>query len=323
MSITFKKVLLVLIIILFSITLISCSNQGKISSNKKTAQTSSNSQNKSGNQQDSQKKSTTENKLTIEGIKAKYTGGDSGKIVNIITYGSKYILVEYSTDDTLGHCFDFYNLKTGDKDTLPIYELHVKLDKIINENDIRFIWDGTNNIEAHKSFPGIVECLRGQEVTGYDGEFYQVIQRYYLPVDQGVEVGVKFYETIADLNVSLKGVEVLFEPMKGHEGYFDADYVSVPVSKTSYDRAKNQFVIEFKNTDIDNKLNISKINGQNRYLSSISIKKSGSNAILTINLKDTAKYYTSIESNLEPIADGGFPCLDFNFVSEYSKDLQN
>ncbi|NGX93719.1 MAG: hypothetical protein G4V63_00245 [Candidatus Afipia apatlaquensis] len=316
----FKKVLLVFIIILFSISLINCSNQGKGSSNTKgTAQTStsSNSQNKSGNQQDIQKKSTTENKLTIEDIKAKYTGGDSGKIVNTITYMSKYILVEYSTDDTIGHCFDFYNLKTGDKDTLPIYALHVKLDKIVNENDIRFICDGTNNINGHKSFPEIVECLRGQEVTGYDGEFYQVIRSYYLPIVQGVEVGAKPYETIADLNVSLKGVEVLFEPMKGHEDYFTAAYVSVPFSKAFYDKAKNQFVIEFKNTDIDNKFNISKINGQNRYLSSISIKRSGSNTVLTINLKDTAKYYAAIESNLEPVIDGDFPCLDFNFASEF------
>lgn len=317
-GITFKKAVPIIIIILLSISLTGCSNQGK-GNNKKTDQTStsSNNQETSGNQQSSQSKNTTENKdkLTIEDIKAKYTGGENGKIVNVTEYGGHYVLVEYINSADL-NCFDFYNLKTGDKDTLPVYPCNVKLQEIKNENDIKFITDGVVTLNGHKYFPQILECYRGQEVTGVDGDFYQIWHDYYLPVDQGFNMGVKDNETIADIKVSLAGLEVLFEPMKGLETEFDAAYTTVQPTKTSYDKAKNQFIIDFEKTDTDSKINLSKISEENRYVKSVSIKKNGSNTVITISLKDTAKYYTIGFSHLEPDVDD-FPSLDFKFSNEF------
>lgn len=254
--------------------------------------------------------------LTIDDIKAKYSGANSGKLINIYTCGTIYALVEYFFNESDGPCFDFYNLKTGDKDTLPIYTYHVRLDKIVSPNDIRFISDGTISLNNHRYFPEIIECLRGQEVTGFNGEFYQTKHPYYLPIDQGYEMGVKPNETIADIKISLKGIEVMFEPMKGYEGIFEAAYTTVPPTKTSYDKSKSEFTIEFQDTDIDSKLDLSKVSEQNHYINSVNIKKNGSNTIITVNLKDNAKYYTIDFSHLEPTTED-FPYLDFDFANDY------
>lgn len=313
------------IILFFSIVLISCTNQNSSNTDgKETVQSGAsgyqgNFSNKSDPQTDATAGKT--NKLTIEEIKAKYTGGEAGKIVYMTTYKSQYILVEYSIDGTSGHFFDWYNLKTGDRDALPTYAYHVKLNKIVDENHIRFIYDGTNNVNNHRYFPEIIECYRGQEITGYEGDFYQVKHKYYLPVDQGFNMGNKPNETIADIKVSLEGLEVLFEPMQGEEGGFYAAYTTVPPTKTSYDKTKNLFFIEFENTDIDSKLDLSKISEQNRYLNSVNIKRNGLNTTLEVNLKDTAKYYTIYFSHLEPMYTiDDFPYLDFNFANAYEID---
>lgn len=319
MSIILKRLASIFTIICLGILLISCSSQDINSSNNKEAfQTAakSNNQNTLENKEELQAEKTTKNndKLTLDDVKSKYTGGENGQIVNVTTY-NQFALIEYINSANL-HCYDWYNLKTGDKDILPIYGNNAKLEGIKNENDIWFTTDGVCTLNGHRYFPAIIRCYRAQEVTGYDGDFHMLINNLYMKIDQQFNMGVKSNETIADIKVSLKGVEVLFEPMKGKEDTFYAAYTTVPPTKTSYDIAKNRFIIEFQNTNIDKAYNKSKINEQNRYLSSIDIKRDGLNTILTINLKDTAKYYTIDFTHLEPGIDD-FPCLQFNFAKEY------
>lgn len=184
-----------------------------------------------------------------------------------------------------------------------------------------FTTDGIFTGTGQKFFPKIVECRREQEVPGYENDFHQILKNFYLPIDQGFDMGSKCYEIIRDVKVSLKGVEVLFGPMKGHEvDFYAGDNAPIPHTITSYNKSESQLIIEFENTTIDNEFNKSKINEQNRFINSIDIKKNNSNTILTISLKATSKYYTIENSWLQIPADG-FPYLDFNFVDEFNNSV--
>lgn len=128
----------------------------------------------------------------------------------------RYVLVEYLSDGGY-YCYGWYNLVTGDKDVLPTFPYNAKLKEIRNENDIVFTTDGVIEPIGAKYFPKIVECCRFQEVLGSENDFYQTLEKFYLPIDQGFDMGTEAHETIRDIKVSLEGAEVLFGPMKGHE----------------------------------------------------------------------------------------------------------
>lgn len=318
-----KKWVIIIIILLFSIISIGCENQNSINADSRgTVQSETSTTNQSGTdvKKDTQPKNNVvdANKLTIEDIKARYTGGNAGQIVNLTTYvyDAEYALVEYTYGGG-GHFFDWYNLKTGSKDTI-LGPCNAKLVLIKNQNDMLFMTDGVVAVNSHKYFPELIRCYRNEESTGLDGEFEQVWNNLYLPIEQGFDMGVKPNETIADIKVSLEGLTVLFEPMKGNEVEFYAAYTTVPPTKTSYNRSKNQFIIEFEKTDIDNKLDISKVSEQNCYIKSIKIERKGLNTLFTIDLKDIAKYYTIVFSHLNLKSAGeGLPYLDFRFTDEY------
>lgn len=253
-------------------------------------------------------------KLTIDDIKKKYIEDGEKKIENISTY-SHYALVEYTLDSTT-KCFDWYNLETGDKDVLLTNSINTTLKNIENENSIIFITDGMSHINGHKYFPKIIKCYRVEENTNSENDFDEIIDNLYLEIDEKVEIGNKSNEVISDIKVSLKGVEILFEPMKGYEDVFYAAYTTIPETATTYVKDKRQFIIEFKNTDLSPRINKSKITEQNYYISSIDIKVHGKNTNLIVNLKDTAKYYTAFLGHTEPQKDD-FPYVDFNFANEY------
>lgn len=288
-----RKLVIAFVILIFGILPIGCTNQ--------TIKTES------------------ENRLTIEDIKSKYNGGNKGQISNLTIYLDHYVLVEY-THNSYTKGFDFYNLKTGDKDTL-ISEtgIDTKLERIESKDSLVFITDGVRNDNGHKYFPQIIKCYRTQEVLGDEGEFKQTLHEQYLKVDQGVDMGQDKKETIADIKVSLDGLEVLFEPTKGEELDFYTAYTSIPFTETSYNKDKNQIIVEFRNTNINNRINKSHIDEENRYISSIDIGKDRLNTILKINLKDVARYYSINFSHLEPQIDD-FPYLDFVFASEFEMD---
>lgn len=263
-------------------------------------------------------KTESKNKLTVEDIKSRYTGGENGKIINLTTFNDYYVLVECKYD-TYSKGFDLYNMKTGDKDNLFRGAHSTKLEKIESENYFVFITDVPNNENGHKYFPEIIKCFRYQEIPGSDEEFNLTHKDLYLKVDQGVEMGSKSNESMADLKISLDGFEVLFEPAEGKEGEFYAAYTSIPSTKTSYDKANNRLIIEFEDTSISRRIKTVYIDEENRYLSSIDVEKEGANTVLKVNLKDTAKYYNIELSHLDPSIDD-FPYLDFDFVSEFKMD---
>lgn len=287
-----KRIIITLIIMLFSILPISCLGQAVKTENK--------------------------NKLTIEDIKAQYTGGEKGEIVSLTNIKEKYILVEFTSDVYMKE-FALYDMSTGDKDTLFRGDHSTKLEKIEDENSFVFIADVPNNGNGHKYFPEIIKSCRYQETLDSENDFRLTRQKLYLKVDQGVEMGIKSDESIADIKVTLDGFEVLFEPMQGKEGEFYAAYTSIPVAKTHYHKANNQLIVEFQDTIINKRINTVHINEGNRYISSIDIEKERSNIILKVNLKDTAKYYNIEFSHLDPAIDD-FPYLHFDFVSKFNMD---
>jgi hypothetical protein len=264
------------------------------------------------------------NKLAIEDIKKSYEGSQNTKLVNITEYnnfhtGYDYVLVEY-LNDSENDCFDWYDLTTGDKDVLPLYAVHkAELIKINYENDLLFETDGISMINGHMSFPEVIRCCRGREITGYDGDFYPIEIDNYLEVSRGVAMGRRSKQAnISDIKVSLSGAEVLFEAKEGIEDEFYTAYTTIPHTETSYIKEGNQFVIEFENTGISPKLTEKdlKKDMQNNYISSIEVKKDNQNCRLIINLKDTAKYYTAKEGDLEAMRDE-FPYVAFGFTREF------
>jgi len=303
----YKKILLIFTIILLSILLLSCSNQNTSNAGIKGNSTPSPAHNNP-------------NKLTKEDVIKRY--GD-GKIINITEYyssstNSDYLLVEFLNEGD-NQCFDWYSLKTGDRDIMPISmavsPTNSKLQDIIFENRLLFVTDGVNNMNSHKYFPQIVECYKLQDTSG-DGDFSATAKVLYLPLDQTVRMGAKSQENIADIKVSLTGVELLFEPMQGEESIFYAAYTTIPPFKTTYIKDKNQFIIEFTGTGISTSISSPNINEQNRYISSVKLEQSGRNTLITINLKDTAKYYTVKNSHIDPMIDD-FPCAEFDFASQF------
>lgn len=256
-------------------------------------------------------------KLTIDDIKKNYIEDGEKKIENISTY-NHYALVEYTLDSTT-KCFDWYNLETGDKDVLLTDSINTTLKNIENENSIIFITDGVSHINGHKDFPKIIKCQRAEENTNSENDFVKRINNLYLEIDKKVEIGVKTNETISDIKVSLKGIEILLEPLKGYEGEFYAAYTTIPKTETTYVKDKQQFIIEFKDTNLNPRISKSKIAQQNHYINSVDISVHGKNTKLIVNLKDAAKYYTAFIGHLEPQKDD-FPYVDFNFANEYKTE---
>lgn len=73
-----------------------------------------------------------ENRLTLEELKSKYTGGENGTLVDA-TLHKNYVLIEYTKNNIT--YFNWYNLTTGDKDLLPVWDTHAKLKRVIDENN--------------------------------------------------------------------------------------------------------------------------------------------------------------------------------------------
>lgn len=155
-------------------------------------------------------------------------------------------------------------------------------------------------------------CSRAKEITGYDTDFNMTMTDLYKRVEEGFEFGVKRDVLISDLKVTLTGVEVSFAPMKGKEGEFYVAYSTIPVLRTSYIPDKNQFVLEFKDTEISSNIVTGKIKEQNGYVYSVELKEDGANSVVTINLKNTAKFYNAKVDHEEPLTDGS-PYVRFTF----------
>ena len=159
--------------------------------------------------------STGTHSLSVDDIKKRYTGGEKGTIVNITDY-QHYVLVEYNTGNKC-NCFDWYNLDTGECDTLPIGPVNAELKEIKSPDDIVFITDGIYNINNYKRFPYIIECVREQKDTNSKGDFTPIDKARYFMVEQGVEFGNKGNEVLQDITITPEYVQMSFAPAKGQE----------------------------------------------------------------------------------------------------------
>ena len=280
----------ILVVLAFALLLLSCSNQ-----------------------QDKQKESTivNEDKLTMEDIKATYTGGHEGKLVNTTLYFGHYVLAEYTIEDKKGdsfHLFDWYNLETGDKDVLPVAGYEAKLMKVITKDNLLFTRDRVDTFNGEKSFPLVIQCLRYSEIIGNENDFHEIEKDYYyLPINQGIGMGRKT-GVLMNMQVSDEGAEVKFGPKKGEELGYYAGYETIPPTKISYNKAGNQLIIEFEGSVIGSDIKKSVITDSNKYVKSVNIEQSGPKMILTIDLKDAAQYYTA------HVTRNNFPTIDFKFL---------
>lgn len=255
-------------------------------------------------------KSTEGSVLTLEDIEEKYKTENLGEIVEISNFGGNYVIVEYLPGGD-GHWFDLYNLKTGDRDIMPLDCPNASLHSFgSNPDGVIFEADGVSPGNGHKYFPYYIICTRAEEVTGSEHDFHMQTRDLYKPIDEGLEFGVKSNEMIKDLKGTLSGFELQFAPQEGKEAEFYAGYATIPVMKTSYNSSKNQFMIELISTTVSIDLLKKPFNEQNMYIDSIEMKESGSNTLILVNLKDNVKFYNAKHDQDEF---GNFPSVRFTF----------
>lgn len=254
-----------------------------------------------------------ENRLTVEDIVKSYEVKGIGKIISVTEY-KNYVLVEYINPSDM-RWFNWHNLDTGDMDAVGNMDTSARLVQIINENHLVFESDGVNALNGHRFFPFYIDCTRGSEATGYDGEFHNTRKEKYLEIDEKCEFGIKSDVVLSDVKLTLQGVEMLFSPMEGKEGGFYTAYTSIPVTATSYISEKNQFEIVFKNTKLISELENNFAEVQSTYIESIQLLEIGNDTAARIKLKEGARYYNASVGHLEPAVDD-FPFVEFKFINK-------
>lgn len=281
-----KNSIVLLIILSISFMIIGCTQKSKVNINE----------NEIPNKIDN------ERKLSLEDVKKKY---NDKEIVNIVTY-KHYVLVE-SSRDTYANSFHWYNLATGDMDILPVKPHYCKLEKIVHENHITFLADGTNHINHAKVFPFSIECRKDED----DEDFRAYYRDKYFKINEATEFGQKENEVISNVKVTLNGIEILFEPIKGKEGEFYAGNTTIPPTEISYNTEKHQLIVKFTNTRVsEDMMKLSTKNEDNYYLDSYQVRKENDSSIVILNLKDAAKFYTA---DIERMTDEDLPYLRISF----------
>ena len=233
------------------------------------------------------------NKLTIEDIKKTHI---IGEIINITQFNTDYALVEFvNWEYSDASRFTLFNLRTGDMDTLPLGCCKVKLSEIRSENEFVFFSDGTDTESGMRRFPFIIECRRNYENTGSDGDFSDYIIDRYFRIDEATDFGVKEYEVINDIKMTMDGIDILFGPAAGKEGWFYAAYTYIPRTKIIYNSDENQLIIKFEKTEVSQnvKKNLREMKEGNHYIKSFSFTKEGEDSIVKLNLTPLAKYYSA------------------------------
>ena len=224
----------------------------------------------------------TKQRLTIEDIKKNYQ--DDRNINDITVFKDKYVLVEWQQPRNANR-FDLYNLDTGSKEHVYGSFYYVNLEEIVSENWFVFLADGRNNINAHVSFPFILEYKRGAE-----GEKFREIRAIkYFPIENGVEFGDLKNQTISDISITQNGIKILFEPLFEHYAGGGPD---VPPIKTAYNEDKHQFIIIIEGTQPRYDLHryYSEFEGSGFYLNSIRIKKDGSNSKIILTMETNTSF---------------------------------
>lgn len=249
-------------------------------------------------------------KFTIDDIKKKYT---DAKIKNIQNVGKDLVLIE-SKRDTCANFFDLYNLKTGEINNLPTMAEFVTLEKVENENYFVFLSSGKNSESPFSKFPYLIRCIRINNNINKNDNFIALQEDKYFSLDYLVQLGCKEEEIMSNLNVNFDGLEVSFEPIKGKESQFYADASDIPPTKITYNKDKNQIILEINAHELNEKLkgmkNVKLDN--NQYMSSYDITEKDNKIYLTITLRDVAKTYMVKLKRLP----NGFPYFSIMFAKE-------
>lgn len=244
--------------------------------------------------------------LTLQDVKRNFK---FHRIEQILLIDSRYALVKKERPGEPSW-FYFFDLATGEKQILGTGFYFARLHKIKSPNWYLFHADGTISEYNAKDFPVLIECSRMEEGEKFRSEF----KARYLPIHEGAELGRGSHEVIEDVKVTIQGIEISFGPMEGHEMMFYADFSDIPVTRTSYDEDKHQFIIHFMKTQISGDIPADKrrIEEQNGYIKSAYMVSDESSCKLILKLKESAKFYRGFRKSL----DSGIPYVLFTFHYE-------
>ena len=291
-----RKILFLVLILVLSTIFNGCTDE-----NKKLANTIPNEKVNAINQDTY--------KLTIDEIKKKYK---EDKILDINQFKDGYVLIE-SMKETVGNRFDLYNLKTGEMDTLPKSPFGLaSLEKVINENYFILLSDGKDGDGPLTKFPYMIRCIRIKNDLNKNDNFIALYEGKYFNLDVPVQSGSKEYDVMSDVKVTLDGLQVLFNPIKGNELGFYTDATDIPPTKTSYDNNKRQITFEIGTDQLGEKLKgMKKVNlDDNQFMSSYEINQKDNKIYLVVGIKDLTKEYMVI---IKKLPDDQLPYFSVTF----------
>lgn len=107
-------------------------------------------------------------------------------------------------------------------DILPTMPQYVKLEEIIDPNNIVFLSTGKNSESAYQTFPYIIRCIRTREDSERNDDFISYTENKYFKLDEEVATEFGKKGVLSRLVVTLEGVEILFKPVPGDEANFYA-----------------------------------------------------------------------------------------------------
>ncbi len=250
--------------------------------------------------------------ITLEEIKKRYS---SNEIKSVHQINPDYVLIE-AQEESMCNRFELYNLKTGQMDVLPTIPNFVTLEQIENENYFIFKATGKSHVDGFKTFPFYIKCFRIKNNSDQYQNFTSIREDRYYDISESVDAGAKDECLMSDLNITFDGLEVMFKPVKGKEGYFYAASTYIPSVKTSFNKKSNKLTVVIGAEGIGSNLayNKSIVVKDNPYFSSYQILKEGGKTNLVINLKESAKNYL-IRADKAPIgaAVDGFPFINIKF----------
>ncbi len=226
--------------------------------------------------------------LTIEDIKAKY---NEASIKSIHYIGYDYVLVEYQYPGS-SNFFDLYCFSTGDMHSLPKGDNYVTLKEIVSENEIILFTEGKHSESSIHGWPAIIRCARKQSSVDSQEDFTATYEDAYLSMDYSVDLGGKAEENISQIKTTKDGLQVYFAPIEGKEGIYYADFTDIAPTKTSYDKNKNQFILEIQAEGHAAGLKVGKTDVLgNPYIFSYQISNSNGKFYITVALKDNVTSY--------------------------------
>lgn len=251
-------------------------------------------------------------------------------VQELIKYDSIEILEKHDNNlymirtkkETFADGYLLYNSISKELYLMPMYGDFVSSYKIHNENHVVFEMEGMHSESSYHSPPYIFDC---RKVINNDGknEFLRIRKVIYMPLEKEIDFGGKENHSLTDIIVTLDGIQVAFGPQDTTDANYFADYTIPPLTKTSYNKTNNQFIVEFESTIIDeqfenNELVIEKSNG---YIESMELEKNDDSTLLIIQLRNYSDY-KQIEYYTAKIGDTltAPASVEFSFYNEVRKD---